>query len=43
MSDVQAGRYVHQINCSPKGLIDDNTDIILDVIALDTQTKNNKE
>ena len=38
-SDVQAGRYIHRISCSPKGVLDPNTDIMLSVIAIDKQTK----
>jgi hypothetical protein len=38
-SDVQAGRYVHRINCSPKETVDPNTDIMLSVIAVDKKNK----
>lgn len=34
-SDVQAGRYVHRVCCSPKETIDPNADILLSVIAVD--------
>jgi len=34
-SDVQAGRYVHRVCCSPKEMVDDNADIMLSVIAVD--------
>jgi hypothetical protein len=37
-SDVQAGRYVHRISCSPKETIDPNTDIMLSVVAIDKAT-----
>ena len=36
-SDIQAGRYVHDIKVSPKGLNDDNADLILDVISRDKE------
>lgn len=31
-SDIQAVRYIHRVSCSPKDLVDENTDIILEVI-----------
>jgi hypothetical protein len=34
-SDVQAGRYVHRVCCSPKEMVDENADILLSVIAID--------
>lgn len=34
-SNVMAGRYIHQIQCVPKGVIDQNADILLSVISLD--------
>lgn len=34
-SNIQAGRYVHSINCSPKEIIDNNADIMLSIIAVD--------
>lgn len=37
-SDVQAGRYVHAFDCSPKETIDPNADIMLSVIAKDEKT-----
>lgn len=38
-SNVQAGRYVHRVNCSPRDLIDPNTDIILESISVDKKNK----
>lgn len=38
-SNVQAGRYVHQIDCTPKGIMDDNSDIILSIIATDKEQR----
>ena len=38
-SNVQAGRYVHRICCSPKGVTDENADIFLEVIAVDKVNK----
>ena len=37
-SDVQAGRYVHRVCCSPKETIDPNADIMLSVTAIDKET-----
>lgn len=34
-SNEHAARYVHNINCSPKGATDSNTDIVLQVISTD--------
>lgn len=38
-SDVQAARYCHVIWCSPKDVLDDNSDIMLSVIAIDKKSK----
>lgn len=38
MSDVQAGRYIHDIQISPKTITDPNTDIVLEAIAQDKPT-----
>lgn len=38
-SDVQAGRYVHRINCAPRDTLDPNTDIILNVISINHKAK----
>lgn len=40
-SNVQASRYVHRINCSPQDIIDPNTDIILEIVAVDRINKIN--
>lgn len=37
-SNIQAGRYVHLIGCTPRDLIDPNTDMILTVITTDKET-----
>lgn len=34
-SNVQAGRYVHRVSCSPKGTSDPNADIFLEIISVD--------
>lgn len=34
-ADVQAGRYVHRVSCSPRNITDPNSDIILEVVAVD--------
>lgn len=38
-SDVQAGRYVHRVCCSPKEIIDPNADILLEVISQDKERR----
>lgn len=38
-SDVQAARYVHRISISPREIIDENSDIILEVLATDRTKK----
>lgn len=38
-SDVQAGRYVHRVCCSPKETVDPNADILLSVTSIDKRTK----
>lgn len=38
-SDVQAGRYVHQVACSPKELVDPNADILLEVVGCDKTSR----
>lgn len=37
-SDVQAGRYVHRVSCSPKNVIDGNADILLEIIGADRRS-----
>lgn len=37
-SNVQAGRYIHGIFCSPKEIIDHNADIQIEVISIDKET-----
>lgn len=38
-SNIHAGRYVHKIWCCPNDVVDDNSDIILEVVAIDPNTK----
>ena len=40
-SDVQAGRYVHRVNCCPQEMIDQNADIILECISTDAESMTN--
>lgn len=37
-SDVQAGRYVHRVCCSPKETVDPNAEIFLDITSIDKET-----
>ena len=34
-SDVQAGRYIHRVSCSPEKEIDSNSDILLETVGFD--------
>lgn len=36
-SNIHASRYVHRINCSPKGIADPNTDVFLEIIGVDRE------
>ena len=38
-SNIQAGRYVHRISCSPKGVADPNADIFLEIISINRKSK----
>jgi len=38
-SNVQAGRYVHRVSCSPKDATDPNADIFLEIVSVDRQKK----
>lgn len=38
-SDVQAGRYVHRVSCSPKGVADPNADVFLEIISVDKKRR----
>jgi len=38
-SNVQAGRYVHRVCCSPRETIDVNADVFLEVISVDRRKK----
>jgi len=37
-SNVQAGRYVHRVSCSPKDSADPNADIFLEVVSINRKT-----
>lgn len=37
-SNVQAGRYVHRVSCSPKDSVDPNADIFLEVVSINRKT-----
>lgn len=37
-SDVQAGRYVHRVSVSPEQVIDDNSDIWIETVGIDSRT-----
>lgn len=36
-SDVQAGRYIHRVSCSPEKEIDCNSDILLETVGIDSK------
>ena len=38
-SNIQAGRYVHRVSCSPKDVTDPNADVFLEVISVNKKEK----
>lgn len=38
-SNIQAGRYVHRVSCSPKNVADANADIFFEIVSVDRKAK----